>query len=223
MLQIIGAALFITIKFDSERFLLRDREAALRFNPITEVQTGQRGRPRKEIDPKILREAFSARRKISITRLATALGVNRKTLCDRLKRQGVYQRFSNITDLEIDVLIRHFRKDKPRSGVRYAIGFFHQLGIRIQKRRIREAIRRVSPVAQVLQQRASIQRREYRVARPNAVWHVDGHHKLIRWGIVIHGFIDGYSRLVCSMESKYCTIITEPLLSFLDCWFKSQQ
>jgi hypothetical protein len=28
------------------------------------------------------------------------------------------------------------------------------------------------------------------------MWHLDGHHKLIRWGIVIHGFVDGYSRLV---------------------------
>jgi hypothetical protein len=37
-------------------------------------------------------------------------------------------------------------------------------------------------------------RRDYRVSRPHAIWHLDGHHKLILWGIVIHGFIDGYSR-----------------------------
>ena len=30
---------------------------------------------------------------------------------------------------------------------------------------------------------------------PNSVWHLDGYHKLIRWGIVIHGAVDGYSRL----------------------------
>ena len=26
----------------------------------------------------------------------------------------------------------------------------------------------------------------------NSVWHLDGYHKLIRWGIVIHGAVDGY-------------------------------
>ena len=30
---------------------------------------------------------------------------------------------------------------------------------------------------------------------PNSLWHVDGHHKLVRWRIVIHGGIDGFSRV----------------------------
>ena len=30
---------------------------------------------------------------------------------------------------------------------------------------------------------------------PNSLWHIDGFHKLIRWHIIIHGGIDGYSRL----------------------------
>ncbi|KAI6006192.1 hypothetical protein F5J12DRAFT_721182, partial [Pisolithus orientalis] len=33
---------------------------------------------------------------------------------------------------------------------------------------------------------------KYHVKWPNALWHMDGHHKLIQWGIVIHGFIDGF-------------------------------
>ncbi len=32
--------------------------------------------------------------------------------------------------------------------------------------------------------------------RPNSVWHIDGHHKLIRWGIVVHGMVDGFCRTV---------------------------
>ncbi|KAI5982901.1 hypothetical protein EDC04DRAFT_2616344 [Pisolithus marmoratus] len=35
--------------------------------------------------------------------------------------------------------------------------------------------------------------------RPNALWHMDGHHKLIRWGIVIHGIVDGYCHTWKSM------------------------
>ncbi|KIK25392.1 hypothetical protein PISMIDRAFT_96746, partial [Pisolithus microcarpus 441] len=38
---------------------------------------------------------------------------------------------------------------------------------------------------------------KYYVKQPNAVWHIDGHHKLICWGIIIHGFIDGFCCTVC--------------------------
>ena len=39
--------------------------------------------------------------------------------------------------------------------------------------------------------RRSLHRREYEVAAPNLLWHVDGYHKLIQWKIFIHGGIDG--------------------------------
>ena len=31
---------------------------------------------------------------------------------------------------------------------------------------------------------------------PNSLWHLDAYHKLIRWNFVIHGGIDGFSRLI---------------------------
>ena len=41
--------------------------------------------------------------------------------------------------------------------------------------------------------------------------HLDGNYKLIRWGLVIHGGIDGFSRLVaffkCSTNSKAKTVL----------------
>ncbi|KAJ7877579.1 hypothetical protein B0H14DRAFT_2288963, partial [Mycena olivaceomarginata] len=58
------------------------------------------------------------------------------------------------------------------------------------------SIRRVDGLGQVLRQRKVIRRRKYEVARPHALWHVDGHHKQILCGFVIHGLIDGYSRTV---------------------------
>jgi hypothetical protein len=128
--------------------------------------------------------------------LSDALGVNHTTLRKHLRLHGLYQRFSDITDHEIDTLIREFRKTRPKSGIRYAIGFFKSHGIRIPKRRVKGSLKRVSPVAQHLRTRGPIMRREYTSARPNACWHMDGHHKLILWGIVIHGFVDGYSRKV---------------------------
>ena len=51
-------------------------------------------------------------------------------------------------------------------------------------------------VAKTVLRNKIIKRREYKSSRPNALWHVDGHHKLGPWGIVIHGLTDGYDRLV---------------------------
>lgn len=36
----------------------------------------------------------------------------------------------------------------------------------------------------------------YLVSWINALWHINGHHKLIPWKIVIHGGIDGFLRIV---------------------------
>ena len=40
-----------------------------------------------------------------------------------------------------------------------------------------------------------LHRRTCNVSGPNSLWHIDSHHKLIRWRIVVHGGIDGYSRI----------------------------
>ena len=38
------------------------------------------------------------------------------------------------------------------------------------------------------------------MASPNALWHLDGYHKLIRWKLIVHGCIDGYSRLIVYLK-----------------------
>lgn len=38
------------------------------------------------------------------------------------------------------------------------------------------------------------------MSSPNALWHIDGYHKLIRWRYVIHGAIDGYSGLIVYLK-----------------------
>ncbi len=55
-----------------------------------------------------------------------------------------------------------------------------------------------------------VSRRTYSVAGPNSLWHLDGHHSLINWGFVVHGAIDGFSRLIvflrCSTNNKSNTV-----------------
>ncbi|KAH0834140.1 hypothetical protein J3R83DRAFT_11443, partial [Lanmaoa asiatica] len=54
----------------------------------------------------------------------------------------------------------------------------------------------IDPLGRVIRHQTAIQRRVYKSPRSNYVWHIDGHHKLICWGIVIHGMIDGHCRTV---------------------------
>ena len=75
-------------------------------------------------------------------------------------------------------------------------GYLFQKGMRVQRQRIIGSLNRVDNVAKVVLRNKIIKRREYKSSRPNALWHVDGHHKLGPWGIVIHGLTDGYDRLV---------------------------
>ncbi|KZT20999.1 hypothetical protein NEOLEDRAFT_1074412 [Neolentinus lepideus HHB14362 ss-1] len=58
------------------------------------------------------------------------------------------------------------------------------------------SLHRVDSLGQTLRRRQKIQWKKYSVPRPNYLWHCDDHHKLIWWGIVIHGFIDGYCHTV---------------------------
>ena len=75
-------------------------------------------------------------------------------------------------------------------------------GIRVQRSRIRESIARVDPVNTVLRWGMVVSRRKYSVPWPNSLWHLDGHHSLIRWGLVIHGCIDGFSRRIIFSEMQ---------------------
>ena len=46
---------------------------------------------------------------------------------------------------------------------------------------------------------------------PNALWHIDSYMKLIRWSFVIHGGIDGFSRMIvylgCSNNNCAATVL----------------
>jgi hypothetical protein len=139
---------------------------------------------------------MASHRKISVTALAELMNISRPTLIKHLKENGVYHKFTNLSKSELDALVRSFRNAKPDSGLRYIIGFLRRHGLRVQKRRVSSSVHRVDGLGRVLRQRRVIRRQDYRVSRPHAIWHLDGHHKLILWGIVIHGFIDGYSRTV---------------------------
>lgn len=154
-----------------------------------------------------LQEAAHPSRKISKTQLAKVLGMNRNTLKKRMDESGVHLKFSSIRDADLDTLVRMYKSRKPDSGFRYVYGHLRASGVRVQKRRVLDSLKRVDRIGRFIRRRAVIRRRKYLSSRPNALWHCDGHHKLIKYGFVIHGFIDGNCRTVC-----YTLVDAHPLI-----------
>lgn len=170
--------------------------------PVSGVQkTGKRGRPRKIIALDFLQEAMLSKHHLSLTRVAQMLGIHHRTLTRHLVANDIFYKFTALSDADLDLLVKTYRMTKPESGIHYLIGFLRHHGLRVQKRRVTASIHRVDGLGHALHQRKTIQRRKYTVSCPNALWHVDGHHKLILWGIVIHGFVDGYCRTVSVYQS----------------------
>ena len=110
---------------------------------------------------------------------------------------GVHAGYSSIGDMDLDMLVRAYKIRKPNLGFRYVCGYLRSVGIRVQKRRVLGSLKRVDRIGRFIRRHTIIRRRKYFSSRPNALWHCDGHHKLIKYGFVIHGFIDGNCRTVC--------------------------
>ena len=109
--------------------------------------------------------------------------------------------YSAISNDQLADLICSMLRQNPNLGEKSVDGLLRAQGHIVQRQRIRDTIWAVDPEGVQARLRRCLHRREYQVEAPNALWHIDGYHKLIRWKIVIHGAIDGYSRLVVFLKA----------------------
>ena len=120
--------------------------------------------------------------------------------------------YSSITDAALDTLIISIKRDHPNDGEVMVAGHLCRIGVRVTRARMRASIHRVDPLGIAERSRRIIRRRIYSAPHPNYVWHIDSHHKLIRWRMVIHGAIDGFSRkilyLTCANNNRASTVIS---------------
>ncbi|XP_064391074.1 uncharacterized protein LOC135338911 [Halichondria panicea] len=170
-----------------------------------------RGRPRFDIT----QEQIEYLRYLSFSwsSISSLLGVSRMTLYRRKKQFGISSTNSSLTDSELDERIREIRRELPYSGETIVMGRLRSIQCCIPRKRVRESIRRIDPLNTPLRWgRNRHSRRPYSVPGPNCLWHLDGHHKLIRWRLVTHGGIDGYSRLIvylhCSSNTRHQRFIS---------------
>lgn len=156
-------------------------------------QVRQTGRPRIEINT----DDILALRALNFkwTDIARILQISRSTLYNKLTELSI-STYTQLTDVELDDIITNIRRDHPRDGEVLTNGHLVRIGVRVPRRRLRQSIHRVDHEATVARQGRTIRRRIYSVPYPNAVWHIDTHHKLIKWRFIIHAGIDGFSRTI---------------------------
>ena len=170
------------------------------------VHTGRPGRPQKVLSEPILQEMFRPGRNINVSQAAGALNVHRHTIKHYLRTYQIHKKeHSQLPDEELDTLVEEFKNKRPTTGLSYLRGHLLQQGWRIQRNRLLASISRVDGVQKTLRKNSLIKRRKYISSRPNAVWHMDGHHKLGPWGFVIHSSIDGCDSTVSPHLATFST------------------
>ena len=180
--------------------------------PSTMIMSGRAGRPKVHISVELYELMKEAG--YSLTQIAEAFGTSRTTLWRRLKESNISdQKYSVISDHVLDYLIGNYQKRNPNCGEAMLQGYMSSIGLSVQRWRIRASISRVDPLRRRVRWHHQITRRRYYVPGSNSLWHIDGHHSLVRWRFVIHGGIDGYSRMIvylcCSTNNKSSTVMTE--------------
>ena len=119
--------------------------------------------------------------------------------------------YTDIRDRDLDDIIVSYKRIHPHDGERMLIVHLRSLNIHVQRWRICESIHRVDPSSVRERRIKLIQRRTYFSKGANFVAHMDGNHKLICWKFVIHGAVDGCSRLVtflkCSNNNRASAVL----------------
>ncbi len=149
----------------------------------------------------------------SWTKIASLIGVSRSTLYRRLKDFGIEtDDYTAVQTADLDHEIKGIKQDHPNDGEVIMKGHLLSKGIKVKRKDLRESIHRVDHDNTVKRRSIAIKRRTYTVPHPNAMWHCDSHHKLIRWRFITHAAIDGFSRLIvyilCANNNKSETVLT---------------
>ena len=158
--------------------------------------TPQRGRPSVVIAQNHLQ--FYLQHNFKVHDIAVMFGCSKRTMERRMSQYGlsVRGRYSTISDADLREAIGHILHFNSNMGEKSVEGALKVRGIVVQRSRIRDSMYDVDPDSVQSRLRNVLHRRSYSVESPNALWHTDSHHKLIRWKIVTHGAIDGYSRVI---------------------------
>ena len=139
------------------------------------------------------------------------LGISRHTLYWRLEEFDIDSAtYTAISLPELNELLLQVKAEHPNFGEIMLQGHLLHMGIQIPRAKLRSAIHCVDHANTVCRRSRVIQHRVYSAPHPNAVWHIDGNHKMIHWRLVIHAGVDGFTRVVyikCANNNCATTVL----------------
>ncbi|XP_032360272.1 uncharacterized protein zgc:174680 [Etheostoma spectabile] len=163
-----------------------------------EVVAGSRGQPKFVVSKEHLQNLIDMQ--LSIPCIAKLLGVCKRTVFRRMQEEGLSVKgsYSNLTNEELDTLVRSVKLRMPHVGYRMMKGELQAMGHRVRWEQVSASMHRVDSagIFERFTGLGCVARRIYSVKGPHSLVHVDTNHKLIRYGIVIFAGIDGYSRKI---------------------------
>ena len=167
------------------------------------VRTGRQGRPRIEYDQDLLQTALEMR---GPTHIAQVFGGSARTVRRRALEYGLVEpgppvyvdyeaedgstfrvytsstaAMSDLTDIELDNIVRHIVEVFPSFGRRMIDGHLRHMGHRIPRERLRASYLRVHGPPIMAFGVRRIERRVYSVPGPNSLAHHDGQHGQFGW------------------------------------------
>eukprot|EP00794_Sanderia_malayensis_P018465 gene18465-20317_t len=167
------------------------------------------GRPRYKICP----ELMSSLKELGFSwvGMARLLGVSESTIRRRRDEFGIISSYSDIIDENLHNQIKDIQKSTPNSGETLVIGSLRGRGIRVQRNRVCERLNILDGLGRAFRKRYRIHRRVHNFQGPNFLWHVDSNHKRIKWRLVLHGAVYGFSRtavyLSCCNKNQALTAL----------------
>ena len=153
------------------------------LHPVQPVQTGLVGRPSFEVSSDQL--SFLVENGFSVPQMADMIGVSVRTIRRSMSEFGLSIR-AQYSNSELDRIVSEMQAQFPLCSTRQMQGHLLSRGYCIQQSHIRESQRRVDPDGAIIRRLHVLNRREYSVPSPRSLYHIDSHHKLIRYSAPRH-------------------------------------
>jgi hypothetical protein len=162
---------------------------------VRTISSRMAGRPNIRIDYIKARDLL--RSQLSLGKVASALKISTSTLRRLIVgHPDLSPPAAQVSDEELRNIIRSLLLNRELFGTGEVIvsGHLRAIGVKVTRDRVRSVLRILDQENAIDRRPNRLVRRVYKVKGPNYLWHIDGFHKLIHYGIVIHGCIDGFSR-----------------------------
>ncbi|CAI5682130.1 unnamed protein product [Oreochromis niloticus] len=198
--------------------LIHSNMDARRSAIVVDSSAGERGRAKLYVSKDHLKDLIQM--DLSIPCISKLLGISQKTVRRRMEEWGlsITATYSSLSDDELDNLIAAIKQESKDLGYRMVKGRLRALGHRVQWNRVWDSMRCVDS-AGILERMANlgcVVRRTYSVPGPLSLLHIDTNHKLIRYGLVMFGGVDGFSRKILYLKAAKNNKASTALTFFLE-------